>query len=227
MEKRIPAMEIVDGTIIGILPKEAYIKYLPLWIDSEVNEKAEKRMKELYPFYPELYKITEQHTISLKRLATGIGSYTKIKTLVPIDMSTNGEVYVSNDYLSYNFEGNDHNNKKGSVGLGNIYDKKPKDGTIIGMATTEEINVLKEIDIKYSTLERLSDHIQAQVSFADFKEMYKMVEELERKRMDLWLPIYKRLNAHWEWKLFINYSDGSIYVQNYELPYYEENSDIE
>ncbi|MFE1242940.1 hypothetical protein ACFW35_02320 [Fictibacillus sp. NPDC058756] len=226
MNTRIPAMEIVDGTIIGVLPQEAYEDYLPQWIDSEVNEKVEQRMKQLCPNYFELIKITELHKIDLIDFAIKIGDYTKVKTLVPIDMSTNGEVYVSNDHLSYNFEDRSKNTK-GAMGLGNIYDSKPVDGTIIGKATEKEREVLKEIDIKMGTLERLSNHIQAQVSFADFKEMYKMVEEIERKRVEFWLPIYKRLNAHWEWSLFIDYANGNIYVQNFELPYSKDENEVD
>jgi hypothetical protein len=226
LKTRIPAMEIVDGTIIGVLPQDAYEKHLLQWINSEVNEKVELRMKMLCPNYPELIRITELHKIDLINFASKIGNHTKVKTLVPIDMSTNGEVYVSNDYLSYDFE-NKSTNTKGTMGLGNIYDHKPVDGTIIGKATAKEIAELKDIEIKLGTLDRLSNHIQAQVSFADFKEMYKMVEDIERKRVEFWLPIHKRLNAHWEWGLFIDYANGDIYVQNFELPYSNTNDEDE
>ncbi|MGM7721604.1 hypothetical protein [Metabacillus sp. Hm71] len=33
---------------------------------------------------------------------------------------------------------------------------------------------------------------------------------------EIWIPIYKRLNASWEWDIRADYATGNVYIINYD-----------
>lgn len=104
----------------------------------------------------------------------------------------------------------------------NIYEILPPDGTIIGMATEEEMNTAAEIQIKNNSLIRLQD---SNIQFSggiSYKEFLNEVEEFERMAHNFYRGIHKRLSIPWEWTISIDVANGPIYVVDNNIIVEEE-----
>ncbi|USK32574.1 hypothetical protein LIT25_18510 [Bacillus sp. F19] len=109
--------------------------------------------------------------------------------------------------------------------LDNIYQNKPKDGTVLGPLTKEELKTAREIKIKAETLGAIDINPK---SFEDFEKYFAFVQEFETQRHDFWNPIMKRLGASWDWEVQADLVHGVAYVVNYDDPFYvqeDENDD--
>lgn len=213
--------EIMNGTVIGYIPEEERDPFFEKWTELVLSEAT-------------LYKVTKyveapievlmQIRTEIEKLRDVVWKsslkYIYTPTMAKFNFLLNGNIYVTNNE-DFPYE---KRNEKEQTKMKNIYDNKPKDGTVIGKVTDEELHEIKELDIKFSAIDQLSNHVQGRVNAKEFLELYKLVEEMERKRIDIWLPIHKRLNASIEWKLFVDYTNNDVYVQNYELPYYNDDS---
>ncbi|OKO50673.1 hypothetical protein ABH17_028440 (plasmid) [Bacillus toyonensis] len=104
------------------------------------------------------------------------------------------------------------------VRVENVYEILPPDGTIIDMATEEEMRVAAEIEAKHHALMRMQE-INFQLDGHAYKEILKEMEEFERKSMEFWKGVYNRVSAPWAWTLRIDVANGPIYVANEELLY--------
>jgi hypothetical protein len=103
----------------------------------------------------------------------------------------------------------------------NIYEILPPDGTIIGMATEEEMNTAAEIQIKHNSLLRLQDS-NLQFSGTSYKEYLKDIEDFERYACEFYRGIHKRLSIPWEWTIGIDVANGPIYVVDNNIIVEEE-----
>lgn len=98
----------------------------------------------------------------------------------------------------------------------NIFDDMPKQGTIIGMATEEEIKKHRKLNIKDVSIYRLRHSPSITINTNDYEAMLKHFEDFERERSEFWYPIYERLNVPWAWILEIDDAKGYIYVDREE-----------
>ncbi|ALC90487.1 hypothetical protein AM500_12340 [Bacillus sp. FJAT-18017] len=212
-------MELVDGTIIGKVPEHIMDEFLAKSYSIEIKLRIWTKILPLFPSY-----FVYIHGQIERYQKHALETWDIVRPYISVKVPTEYRYNISNDGVLFLTDMNEYGEKKEGErkNMANIYDRKPRDGEIIGKATEEEIKALKEISIKEDALERLSGLVTVQASFEEFMKIYEMAEELERKKIEFWVPITKRLNGHWEWKLFIDFADGSIHVQNYELPFYQE-----
>jgi hypothetical protein len=104
------------------------------------------------------------------------------------------------------------------VEVQNIYEILPPDGTIIGMATEEEMKIAAELDAKHYALLRLQDS-NFHFDGSSYKEMLKEMEEFEKRSIEFWRGIHKRLSIPWAWTVRIDIANGPIYIDNENLAY--------
>lgn len=220
--------EIMNGTVIGYIPEEERESIFEEWTNLVLLEATLWTLTKNIEVPIDILlnkrlEIEESRDVLWKRLR----NYISTPTFTRYNCLLNGDIYVmKNEEFPYK-----KRNAEEQTKMKNIYDNKPKDGTIIGKVTDEELLKLKEHHIKFTALDQLSNHVQGRVNAKEFLELYKMVEEMERNRMEVWLPIQKRLNASFEWGLSVDYTNNNVYVENHDLPYnddsYEDLSDDE
>jgi tRNA nucleotidyltransferase/poly(A) polymerase len=214
--RRLTAREVMDGTIIGHIPKKVYLKFFQELDELMILGNVLNRLSKLLDSstYSSIKDLVEKQQKERSKLWRSVDQYLKILTMTYYQVDENGDIYAINKEYPYN--------KKEKKHMKNIYDNKPKDGTVIGKVTTEELDAIIELDIKFKALDQLSNFAQGRFNLEEFNQMYDMLEKLERKKLEVWTPVYKRLNASYEWDIFVDYANGTVYVQNYELPYHEE-----
>ncbi|MEM5607427.1 hypothetical protein AAHH76_08560 [Bacillus toyonensis] len=115
--------------------------------------------------------------------------------------------------------------KEGLIEVHNVYEIAPADGTIIGMATEEEMEIVAELELQYCAHSRLLE-ANIQLDGSSYKELLQEFQEYERKSMNFWRALHKRLAVPWAWVLRIDVANGPIYVSN-GYSYYEEIDDEE
>ena len=111
--------------------------------------------------------------------------------------------------------------KEGLIEVHNVYEIVPPDGTIIGMATEEEMEIAAELELQYYAHSRLLE-ANIQLDGSSYKELLQEFQEYERKSMSFWRAIHKRLAVPWAWVLRIDVANGPIYVSNGNA-YYRRN----
>ncbi|WP_416808729.1 hypothetical protein [Bacillus thuringiensis] len=104
------------------------------------------------------------------------------------------------------------------VRVENVYEILPPDGTIINMATEEEMRVAAELEAKHHALMRMQE-ANFQIDGHAYKEILKEMEEFERKSIEFWRGVYNRVSAPWAWTIRIDVANGPIFVTNEELLY--------
>ena len=82
--------------------------------------------------------------------------------------------------------------KEGLIEVHNVYEIAPADGTIIGMATEEEMEIAAELELQYYAHSRLLE-ANVQLDGSSYKELLQEFQEYERKSMSFWRAIHKRL----------------------------------
>ncbi|MED1405509.1 hypothetical protein P4U07_22350 [Bacillus mycoides] len=112
------------------------------------------------------------------------------------------------------------------VRVENVYKILPPDGTIIDMATEEEMKIAAELEAKHYALMRMQE-ANFQIDGQAYKEILKEIEEFERKSMEFWRGVYNRLSAPWAWTLRIDVANGPIFVANEGLLYDAEELEVE
>ena len=115
--------------------------------------------------------------------------------------------------------------KEGLIEVHNVYEIVPPDGTIIGMATPEEMEVAAELELQHYAYSRLLE-ANIQLDGSSYKDILQEFQEYERKSMNFWRALHKRLAVPWAWVLRIDVANGPIYVSN-GYSYYEEIDDEE
>ncbi|ASZ16207.1 hypothetical protein PDJ82_09725 [Bacillus cereus group sp. TH43LC] len=112
------------------------------------------------------------------------------------------------------------------VRVENVYEILPPYGTIINMATEEEMQVAAELEAKHHALMRMQE-LNFQIDGHTYKEILKEMEEFEIKSMQFWRGVYNRVSAPWAWALRIDVANGPIFVVNEELLYDAEEGEEE
>ncbi|STO06961.1 hypothetical protein [Exiguobacterium aurantiacum] len=97
--------------------------------------------------------------------------------------------------------------------LFNVYDILPPDGTILEMATAEEMVRAAELEAKHHALQRIQDS-NFQLSGVTFKELLTEFERYEQESMEFWTGVYSRLRIPWAWTIRIDVANGPIHVVN-------------
>ncbi|WP_242142794.1 MULTISPECIES: hypothetical protein [unclassified Bacillus cereus group] len=115
--------------------------------------------------------------------------------------------------------------KEGLIEVRNVYEVVPPDGTIIGMATPEEMEVAAELELQHYAYSRLLE-ANVQLDGSSYKDILQEFQEYERKSMYFWRSLHKRLAVPWAWVLRVDVANGPIYVNNGNL-YYDDNEDDE
>ncbi len=72
--------------------------------------------------------------------------------------------------------------KEGLIEVQNVYEIAPEDGTIIGMATEEEMEIAAELELQYYAHSRLLE-ANIQLDGSSYKELLQEFQEYERKSM--------------------------------------------
>jgi hypothetical protein len=106
------------------------------------------------------------------------------------------------------------------VEVHNIYDVKPIDGTIIGMATEEEMQTASELEYRHHAITRLQEG-SFQIT-GSYRELLQEFEAYEKEYLTFYRALYKRLSVPWEWTIRVDIANGPIYVVNEDLPFYAE-----
>lgn len=112
---------------------------------------------------------------------------------------------------------------EGLVEVHNVYDTIPPDGTIIGMATQEEMKIAAELELQHYAYSRLMD-ANIQLDGTSYKALLQEFEQYEKKSMEFWRGLHKRLLVPWAWVLRVDVANGPIYVSGdigYELEPFE------
>ncbi|MDM5154276.1 hypothetical protein QUF88_10630 [Bacillus sp. DX1.1] len=99
------------------------------------------------------------------------------------------------------------------VEVNNVYEIVPPDGTIIGMATPEEMEVAAELELQHYAYSRLLE-ANIQLDGASYKDILQEFEQYERKSMVFWRALHERLAVPWAWVLRVDVANGPIYVNN-------------
>ncbi|MGR5985781.1 hypothetical protein ACUIAK_16460 [Bacillus cytotoxicus] len=115
--------------------------------------------------------------------------------------------------------------KEGLIEVHNVYEVVPPDGTIIGMATPEEMEVATELELQHYAYSRLLE-ANVQLDGSSYKDVLQEFQEYERKSMHFWRSLHKRLAVPWAWVLRVDVANGPIYVNNGNS-YYDDNEDDE
>ena len=79
--------------------------------------------------------------------------------------------------------------KEGLIEVQNVYEIAPEDGTIIGMATEEEMEIA-ELELQYYAHSRLLIEANIQLDGSSYKELLQEFQEYERKSMSFWRAIH-------------------------------------
>ncbi|KEK24679.1 hypothetical protein [Bacillus gaemokensis] len=114
---------------------------------------------------------------------------------------------------------------EGSIDIQNVYEIAPLDGTIIGMATLEEMEVAAELELQHYAYSRLLE-ANIQLDGTSYKDILQEFQEYERKSMAFWRALHKRLDVPWAWVLRVDVANGPIYVNNGNS-YYDVDEDEE
>lgn len=114
---------------------------------------------------------------------------------------------------------------EGLVEVHNVYEIVPSDGTIIGMATPEEMEVAAELELQHYAYSRLLE-ANVQLDGSSYKDILQELQEYERKSMRFWRALHKRLDVPWAWVLRVDVANGPIYVNNGNS-YYDGDEDEE
>ncbi|MGF9966508.1 hypothetical protein [Bacillus rhizoplanae] len=104
------------------------------------------------------------------------------------------------------------------VEVQNVYEILPPDGTIIGMATSEEMEIAAELELKHYAFSRLME-ANIQLDGASYKDILEEFEDYERKSMAFWRALHERLSVPWAWGLRVDVANGPIYVSSGNLFY--------
>ncbi|WP_017152389.1 hypothetical protein [Bacillus bingmayongensis] len=102
---------------------------------------------------------------------------------------------------------------EGLIEVQNVYEIVPPDGTIIGMATPEEMEVAAELELQHYAYSRLLE-ANVQLDGSSYKDILQEFQEYERKSMRFWRALHKRLAVPWAWVLRVDVANGPIYVNN-------------
>ncbi|MEN1935278.1 hypothetical protein AAIE21_06590 [Paenibacillus sp. 102] len=102
---------------------------------------------------------------------------------------------------------------EGLIEVHNVYEIVPTDGTIIGMATPEEMEVAAELELQHYAYSRLLE-ANIQLDGSSYKDILQEFQEYERKSMEFWRALHKRLAVPWAWVLRIDVANGPVYVNN-------------
>jgi len=97
--------------------------------------------------------------------------------------------------------------------LFNVYDILPPDGTILEMATAQEMVRAAELEAKHHALQRIQVS-NFQLSGVTFKELLTEFERYEQESMEFWTGVYSRLRIPWAWTIRIDVANGPIHVVN-------------
>ncbi|AIK38095.1 MULTISPECIES: hypothetical protein [Bacillus] len=114
---------------------------------------------------------------------------------------------------------------EGLIEVHNVYEIVPPDGTIIGMATPEEMEVAAELELQHYAYSRLLE-ANIQLDGSSYKDILQEFQEYERKSIGFWRALHKRLAVPWAWVLRIDVANGPIYVNNGNS-YYDGDEDEE
>lgn len=105
----------------------------------------------------------------------------------------------------------------------NIYAILPSPGTIIEVATEEEMEKAAELEIRHTAFMRLQD-MNIQFDGASYKELLKEFQDFETDSSNFWRGVSRRLSVPYEWPIRIDYANGPIYIGEHDL-YEEENEE--
>ncbi|PEB50805.1 hypothetical protein CON65_09005 [Bacillus pseudomycoides] len=114
---------------------------------------------------------------------------------------------------------------EGLIEVHNVYEIVPPDGTIIGMATPEEMEVAAELELQHYAYSRLLE-ANIQLDGSSYKDILQEFQRYERKSMEFWRALHKRLAVPWAWVLRVDVANGPIYVNNGNA-YYDDDEDEE
>ena len=103
--------------------------------------------------------------------------------------------------------------KEGLIEVHNVYEIVPPDGTIIGMATPEEMEMAAELELQHYAYSRLLE-ANIQLDGSSYKDLLLEFEQYERKSMAFWRALHERLAVPWAWVLRVDVANGPIYVNN-------------
>ncbi|MGD6818087.1 hypothetical protein [Metabacillus sp. 84] len=95
----------------------------------------------------------------------------------------------------------------------NVFTDIPEDGTVIGTATQDELQMAQDLECRHLAHMRLMDS-NIQIQGASYKDLMQEYLEFETKSAEFWKSIYKRLDVPWEWILRIDLAHAYIYVIN-------------
>ena len=101
----------------------------------------------------------------------------------------------------------------------NIYAILPPPGTIIEMATEEEMERSAELEIRHLAFMRLQE-MNIQFDGGSYKELLKDFQEFETDSNHFWRGVSRRISVPYEWPIRIDYANGPIYIGEYDQ--YEE-----
>ena len=113
---------------------------------------------------------------------------------------------------------------EGLIEVHNVYEIVPPDGTIIGMATPEEMEVAAELELQHYAYSRLLE-ANIQLDGSSYKDILQEFQRYERKSMEFWRALHKRLAVPWAWVLRVDVANGPIYVNNGNSYYDDEDEE--
>ncbi|WP_144554009.1 hypothetical protein [Peribacillus simplex] len=106
----------------------------------------------------------------------------------------------------------------------NIYAILPPPGTIIEVATEDEMEKAAELEIRHMAFMRLQE-MNIQFDGASYKELLKEFQDFETDSSKFWRGVASRLSVPYEWPIRIDYANGPIYMGEHDLYEEEENED--
>ena len=101
----------------------------------------------------------------------------------------------------------------------NIYAILPPPGTIIEVATEEEMERSAELEIRHLAFMRLQE-MNIQFDGGSYKELLKEFQEFETDSNHFWRGVARRISVPYEWPIRIDCANGPIYIGEYDQ--YEE-----
>jgi hypothetical protein len=210
-----------EGTIVAKIPENILHSTLSKYIDLDIEAKALNQLLKNNKDYTDSFgEYIDKYCIDFqeRRREFWLPIYKEvgIPWIYPCKPTLDGFLYIYKDLYNEEIIFDDY---KGENMMKNIHDNKPIDGTIIGTLTKEELDSLLEIDAVTTALDSMTTTCTNVSDFLKFLEEYK---KIERKKIDTWVPIRKRLGIPWEWDLRPDYAFGNVYIVNYDQPYNEE-----